>query len=389
MFDRHVINLRGGKLSTTGTFSSSAEQVAKIFKEFIPEYAAKQKGQPARVLFYAHGGLVEEEEGLLAVLIRRRFFEMNGIYPIYFVWETGLNETIRDIVGAALPKRGERGAPTDAAIEKLARNGGKQVWSQMKKSAQKAADPDGGARLVAELAGKLWKATGGTIEFHALGHSAGAIFHAFFLPLLVAQKPAGVPPVDVRTLHFLAPASTADLFKKRLKPLIGSGQPITSLTLYTMTDELEQDDSSIRAYGKSLLYLVTNAFEDAVPTPILGLQKSLIKDLPLIRFFGLAGTEKVADIVFSQTAAGAPLNARSQSIRHGGFDNDVETMTSVVRRVLAVPDAAPVVDYFEESVAGFEREPVGTAPSAAAAKKARASKARRRQPAASASRKRR
>ena len=388
VFNRHVVNLRNGRLSTTGTFGSSPEQLAKIFNEFIPEYAAKQKGQPARVLFFAHGGLTEEGEGLLAVLRRRRFFEMNGIYPVYFVWETGLKETIQDIVGAALPKRGERGAPTDAAIEKLARNGGKQVWSQMKKSAQKAADPDGGSRLVAELAGKLWKSTRGTIEFHALGHSAGAIFHAFFLPLLVAQKPAGVPPVDVRSFHLLAPASTTDLFKKRLKPLIGSGQPITSLTIYTMTDELEQDDSSIRAYGKSLLYLVTNAFEDAVPTPLLGLQKSLKQDLPLIRFFGLAGTEKVADIVFSTTAPGAPLNARSQSIRHGGFDNDIETMTSVVRRVLDVGDATPVVDYFEESVPGFERAPVGTAPSAAAPARARKSGSRQRKPARSASPKR-
>ena len=239
VFARHVVNLRGGKLSTTGTFSSSPEQVARIFNEFIPDYAAKRKGQPARVLFFAHGGLVEEGEGLLAVLARRRCFEMNGVYPVYFVWETGLNETIRDIVGAAIP-RGTRAAVTDVAIERVARNGGKQVWGQMKKSAQKAADTDGGARLVAELAGKLWKKTGGAIEFHALGHSAGAIFHAFFLPLLVAQKPAGVPPVDVRTLQLLAPASSADLFKKRLKTLIGQGQPITSLTLYTMTDELEQ-----------------------------------------------------------------------------------------------------------------------------------------------------
>ena len=389
VFTRHVVNLRGGKLSTTGTFSSSPDQVAKIFNEFIPEYAAKQKGQPARVLFFAHGGLTEEEEGLIAVLRRRRFFEMNGIYPVYFVWETGLNETVRDIVGGAIPKRGERGAPTDLAIEKAARNGGKQVWSQMKKSAQKAADPDGGARLVAELAGKLWKATRGTVEFHALGHSAGAIFHAFFLPLLVAQKPAGVAPVDVRTLHLLAPASTTDLFKKRLKTLIGPGQPITSLTLYTMTDELEQDDSSIRAYGKSLLYLVTNAFEDAVPTPILGLQKNLKQDLPLIRFFGLAGTEKVADIVFSQTADAAPLNARSQSIKHGGFDNDIATMTSVIRRVLDVSDAKPVVDYFEESVAGFEKPPVGTAPPASAGKGARGAGGGRRRSAKSASRSRR
>jgi len=389
VFARHVVNLRGGKLSTTGTFSSSPDQVAKIFNEFIPEYAAKQKGQPARVLFFAHGGLTEEEEGLIAVLRRRRFFEMNGVYPVYFVWETGLKETVQDIVGAAIPKRGERGAPTDFAIEKAARNGGKQVWSQMKKSAQKAADPDGGARLVAELAGTLWKATRGTVEFHALGHSAGSIFHAFFLPLLVAQKPAGVAPVDVRTLHFLAPASTTDLFKKRLKPLIGPGQPITSLTMYTMNDELEQDDSSIRAYGKSLLYLVTNAFEDAVPTPILGLQKNLKQDLPLIRFFGLAGTEKVADIVFSQTAGAAPLNARSQSIKHGGFDNDMATMTSVIRRVLDVSDAKPVVDYFEESVAGFEKPPVGTAPPASSGKGARGAGARRRKPARSASPKKR
>jgi len=259
----------------------------------------------------------------------------------------------------------------------------------MKKSAQKAADADGGARLVAEHAGKLWKATRGTVEYHAIGHSAGAIFHAFFLPLLVAQKPAGVAPVDVRTLHFLAPASTTDLFKKRLKTLIGPGQPITSLTLYTMTDELEQDDSSIRAYGKSLLYLVTNAFEDAVPTPILGLQKNLKQDLPLIRFFGLAGTEKVADIVFSRSADTAPLNARSQSTRHGGFDNDNATMTSVIRRVLDVSDAEPVVDYFEESVAGFERAPVGSAPPAPAGKGARGAESRRRKPARSASPKKR
>ena len=126
-----------------------------------------------------------------------------------------------------------------------------------------------------------------------------------------------------------------------MKKLIGPGQPITRLTTYTMNDELEQDDQSLHPYGKSLLYLVSQAFEDAVPTPILGLQKSLKQDLPLIRFFGLAGTEKVADIVFPQTAAAAPLNARTQSITHGGFDNDIATMTSVIRRVLDVADATP------------------------------------------------
>ncbi len=367
VFAGHVINLRKGKLSSEGSFSSTSEQVERIFGELIPAYAAalKAKGITPRVMFYAHGGLVEEREGLQAVLARRRFWELNGVYPVYFVWETGLRETLRDIVGGATRSaRTARGGFADPAIETLARPGGKRVWAQMKKSAESAVATDGGARLAAELAGKLWKALKGDVEFHALGHSAGAIFHSHFLPLLVAQRPAGVPQVSVRTLHMLAPAVTTDLFKERLKPLIGSGKPITALTTYTMTDELERDDSSVKPYGKSLLYLVSGAFEDAVATKILGLQKSLKQDVQLIRFFGLAGTEKVADIAFSKTAAGVPLTARSESIRHGGFDNDVATMTSVVRRVLDVPDTTAVVDYFEESIPGIDRAAVGAVRSA-------------------------
>jgi Clostripain family len=367
VFARHVINLRNGKLSGEGSFSSTSEQVERIFGELIPAYAAAQKanGLIPRVMFYAHGGLVEEREGLLPVLARRRFWELNGVYPVYFVWETGLRETLTDIIGSATRSaRAARGPLTDAAIETLARPGGKPVWGQMKKSAENASANGGGARLAAELAGKLWKALKGEIEFHALGHSAGAILHSYFLPVLVSQRPTGVPQVSVRTLHLLAPAVTSDLFKERLKPLIGTGKPITSLATYTMTDDFEQNDDSLKPYGKSLLYLVSGAFEDDVPTKILGLQKSLKQDLQLIRFFGLAGTEKVADIVFSKTSAGVPLTARSEAVRHGGFDNDVTTMTSVVRRVLAVPDTGAVVDYFEEAIEGIDRAAVGAVRSA-------------------------
>ena len=167
--------------------------------------------------------------------------------------------------------------------------------------------------------------------------------------------------MDVRTLHLLAPALTTELFKTRLLKLIGQGQPITGVTTYTMSDELEQSDDSLKPYGKSLLYLVSRAFEDEVPTSLLGLQTSLKSDLQLIRFFGLAGTEKVGHVTFSPSPAGTSLNARTESITHGGFDNDIPTMTSVIRRVLDVPDSAAVVDYFEEAIPGFERVPGGTA----------------------------
>jgi hypothetical protein len=339
------------------------DQVQQIFRTHIPQYLERQTslGQPARVLFFAHGGLNGERETLLPVLAPRRFWDLNGVYPVYFVWETGLRETLVDILREIVPTRAERGALTDAAIEQLARAGGKVVWGQMKTSAEHASRSNGGSALVAQLAGELWQATRGEIEYHALGHSAGSIFHAFFLPLLVAQQPAGLPHVDVRTLHFLAPAITTDLFKTKLKALIGSGKPITRLIEYTMVDELERNDPSLHPYGKSLLYLVSQAFEDKEATPILGLQKSLKSDLQLIRFLGLAGTEKVADITFSPSPEGTPLNARTESNTHGGFDNDIATMTSVIRRVLDVPDGTAVVDYFEDGIPGFDRPGVGKA----------------------------
>jgi hypothetical protein len=362
VFSRHVVNLREGKLSGEGSFRSSREQVERIFGELIPAYAKEQKalGRRPRVFFYAHGGLTEERNGLRPVLGRRRFWELNNVYPVYFVWETGLRETLLDIVGGAIrPSRATaRGAVTDFAIERLARNGGKQVWGQMKKSAEKSAGADGGARLVASLAGGLWKKLRGEIEFHALGHSAGAIFHAHFLPQLVAERTSGVPPVEVRTLHLLAPAITTGLFKKNLLDLVGSGKPITGLTMYTMTDELEQADDA-GPYSKSLLYLVSRSFEDDVPTPILGMQEALKRDLQLIRFFGLAGTQKVADAVFSKSSISAALRDRSESMTHGGFDNDIATMTSMIRRVLDLPETSEAIEYFEEAVPGFDKPAIG------------------------------
>lgn len=366
VFERHVVNLRGGALSADGSFTSTDAQVTRIFTEHIPAYVAAQEaaGEVPRVLFFAHGGLISERDGLGPVIERRRFWELNGVYPVYFVWETGLMDTLRDILTSQVSSREARaaGALSDLAIERAARRGGKLVWDRMKLSAERASALGGGATLVATLTAALWKQTRGRVELHALGHSAGAIFHAHFLPRLLGQKPAGVPRVSVRTLHLLAPAVTTALFTETLLPLVGAGKPITQLAHYTMADVLEQADPSTRPYGKSLLYLVSRAFEEAVPTPILGLETSLKRDLQLIRFFGLAGTEKVADIVFSQTAANVPLTSRSTSTTHGGFDNDVATMTSVVRRVLDVPDTTAVVDYFEDPVDSAEASAAGTLP---------------------------
>ena len=276
-FERHVVNLRQGELSGDGSFQSSKAQVEKIFSQHLPAAlaAAKARGDRLRILFYAHGGLTDEAGGLRMPLARNAFWIGNGVYPIYFVWETGFRETLADLLGGIVGRRpGLEGVSdiADAAIERGARLGGRPIWGSMKDSAAKAVRSTGGAALVARLTADLWKAESGHLELHAIGHSAGAIFHAYFLPLLTSQKvSAGTPPISVQSLHFLAPASTNALFKKHLMPIIGRNKPVSALTMYTMRDEVERKDPSVPAYGKSLLYLVRAAFEDKANTELVGL----------------------------------------------------------------------------------------------------------------------
>jgi Caspase domain len=361
---RHAINLRLGVFSSDGDFQTDEADVKRLFTELLPAEIAAQKaeGQKLRLMFYAHGGLIGEREGLEPVLARLKFWRRNNIYPVSFVWETGLRETVTDILSGLTgareaAARGFGEDVADAVLEFAAREPGKRVWGQMKRSAELAVLEGGGAAFVAEQTRDLWNAHHQDMEIHAAGHSAGSIFQAHFLPNLLGQRVATeVPSISVRTLHFLAPACTTTLFNTKLKNLVGKG--IDAFTMYTMNKSLELDDTA-GPYKKSLLYLVSRSFETEQPTPILGLEESLRQDVQLMRLFGLAGNQKKAELLFSKTAPNASLNARTQSTSHGGFDDDVATMSSLTRRVLGVANATAIVDFFQEPIVEVPRASVG------------------------------
>jgi len=349
---KHVVNLRLGVFSDSGKFDTSLADVERIFNELLPaELASLPTGQPLRLVFYAHGGLVSEEGGIRPVLRRLPFWRQNGMYPIFFCWETGLKETVQDLLGSIV--QGQRGFvddTIDAGLEFLAGAAGRQVWSQMKRVAELASQAGGGARTVADLTRDFWNDHHARMEMHAVGHSAGAIFQAFFLPTLLDRKPkAGVPDLKVNSLHFLAPAATTALFEANLLPLIGPGKRIVNHTMYTMNKDLEKADTA-GPYRKSLLYFVSRAFETGpLPAPILGLQESLESDPKLIRFYGLARTiPGVAKILFSKTDPAAPLDSRTNSTTHGDFDNEVDTMNSVARRITGQPTSS-IVSFVDET----------------------------------------
>jgi len=106
------------------------------------------------------------------------------------------------------------------------------------------------------------------------------------------------------------------------------------MAIYNLLDELEQDDTVTALYHKSLLYLVSNAFEREKERPLLGMQKFS------------ADVRKVGELPRIHYSNGA-TGKITRSTTHGGFDNDVFTMNHILRRVLG---GAPSRPFTEEDL---------------------------------------
>ena len=296
----HVINLTRGQFSSGGLFDTSQDDVDALFGEHLERaVAAHGPGDPLRIVIWAHGGLVNERSGLLGAHDKILWWRKNGVYPIYFVWETGFMQSVGQLLGGH--GGGEEGVFdfTDKRLEEIARRaGGPAIWGVMKQNAHAAAAPSGGAFLAAQRLADFCGRHPGAVELHALGHSAGAIFHTSFLP---AALDLGVPPF--KALHLLAPAVRADLFLERLAPRLGPGKGVERTTIFTMNKDRERDDNCAFVYRKSLLYLIHFALEEERETPILGLEISLRGNDDLKRMFGLggAGGTPNAEVVWSKT----------------------------------------------------------------------------------------
>ncbi|WP_395725201.1 hypothetical protein [Nakamurella sp.] len=317
----YVVNLTRGLLSTDGVMQTPIEDVDAIFDEHLPRFIADRAAQgwdgPVPVVFWAHGGIVSESAGLRIAGQQVPWWRDNGCYPIHFVWETGLSDTLLSVASLirSMQPTGGRGAP----------------WWSVKVSAQVASRPGGGAYAVAQRLVRFCAENPGRITVHAAGHSAGAIFHSRFVPAVVALGGSSGPTFG--TLQLLAPALRVDDFSSTLLPLVGAG--VDSLVLYTMTDAAEQADSCFRVYRRSLLYLVSELFEDPTDSPLLGMEVAIRASRELLATFGLDPAEqRAAEVVWSPTPPDAPPGRRSMAVSHGGFDNDVDTMNSVAGRIL-------------------------------------------------------
>ena len=343
----YVVDIgNNGKLSATGDYFTSKQDVERLFNETIPK--ATETWPKKRVLFYMHGGLNDEKASARRIVAFRDILLKNQIYPVHIMWESGILESVTSMLcdlvthdderaGSAaewLKKvRAELTEAKDWTFEMTASGLGTVLWDEMKENARLASvDAVGGmsivASTVAAAAAKLSPSERKQWEFHVTGHSAGSILAAHAMPLLVN---AGF---DFKTLQFFAPAITVDDFKTLVVPSIAAGRCPVPRT-YVLDNEEELDDE-VGPYGKSLLYLVSNAFEGKRLRPILGMKTFLTSDPALMSLLG----PTLVTSNPSMKTAGFPSSA---SKSHGGFDNDPPTMNSMVQHITG----APPIERFE------------------------------------------
>ena len=340
---RHVVNLNAGEFSQDGQFATFPEDVRAIFEQHLPRWERQSNQRLTRIALYVHGGLVSERYGIRHALDQIDIWLQNGIYPIYFVWESGFWESCQQLLTGRTREVDFDvrffGATRDRVLEEIARRlGPKLIWEGMKRSAELAFSFSGGGR---ETVRRLLRFVRDRkdVKIHTVAHSAGSIFWAHGLSYGFGLG------LRIESMHFLAPAITSNLFHRKLLRRVGRNRNIKQLTVYTMRDAVERDDT-VGPYGKSLLYLIHNALEPERETPILGLETSIRRDHQLQRFFGMDGfdTEPPGSIVWSPTPQSTGRNA-SRARAHGDFDNDSSTLNSVLRRVLQASDTDPIVPF--------------------------------------------
>jgi hypothetical protein len=354
----HIISIGNeGQLRTSGVYGTSAIDVEEILTKDFTTITKNWKKK--RLMLYAHGGLTSEDLAIQRVADYRNALLAAEVYPLSFIWKSDYWTTLKNILSDALSRRRPEGFldstkdfmldRLDDALEPIARNlTGKAQWDEMKENALMATTSStGGARFALKLIAKLMEQDP-KIEIHIVGHSAGSIFHAPLVQLLTAPKKKIKTGImkgktglgqKIKTCTMWAPACTMDIFRAAYQPSI-ENKAIEQFSLFTLTDKAEQDDHLANIYHKSLLYMVSNAFEEKARIPIfrdgkalLGMEK-FIEDKDNEDVKKLFKSRNNADWIRSPNTEPDGSASHSTSTSHGGFDDDKPTLIATLKRIL-------------------------------------------------------
>ena len=337
----HFIHIDDGKFHKQGRYWSSAKDVEVTAKEIV-----RKKGRFKHLLLYAHGGLNSPKKSAKRIAAMKETFKKNGIYPYHFMYDTGIMEELGDVIFRGKSKTESRVGGfsdwSDQLLEWATRVPGRALWRETKSGASLPFRPaSAGTQALKIFLNELRSASGTKLKIHIGGHSTGGILQAYLLEALEELA----PELRIGSCSLMAPVCSIGLFKSHYYPYLVSDSDsfgIDQMHIYNLTNKLEKDDHVGLVYRKSLLYLVSRAFEENTPDAILGMKKYTEK---------LTGEPEVIalgeKLKFHYSNGRKSKASRSES--HAGFDNDVTTMNNLLKTILGkdpdVPFTKKSLDY--------------------------------------------
>ena len=321
----HFIHVDDGRFHTQGRYWSNADDVRTTARNLADSRDYQH------LLLYAHGGLNSPKDSAKRIATMLDTFKKNGIYPYHFMYDTGLMEELKDVVlrrqEHAEARAGGIADWTDRLIEWAARVPGRALWREMKSGARLPFLPhNAGAQTLKIFLDQLAKPRAAGLKIHLVGHSTGGILLAWLLEAMQELAPA----LRIASCNLLAPACRVDLFRSHYLPhLVADANAfgIDGMRIFNLNDKLERNDQVAGVYRKSLLYLVSESFEEELPEAILGMKKYAAE---LQQQGDIRGLDEKLKIYYSDGLE----DEATASTSHGGFDNDPATMNTLLETIL-------------------------------------------------------
>jgi hypothetical protein len=333
----HFVHIDDGRFRDRGRYWSNLDDVR------LTASLLANSDKYDHLLLYAHGGLNSPQDSARRIAAVKETFKANRIYPYHLMYDTGLLEELKDVIAGrreqAEARAGGLADWIDRLVERLTRVPGRALWREMKAGAELPfGDGKAGTQTLQAFA-DAFEASGKPRKIHVVGHSTGMILLAHLL-----QRWSTVAPgLSIHSASLMAPAGRVDLFTDVLQPFLKAPYPdfrISEMTIYNLSDDLEQNDRVTLAYNKSLLYLVSRAFEEQTPAPILGMEK----------YSDTVSRRKLPRLTVRYSKGDVPGARVTASQSHGGFDNDPLTMNHILRRVLRATGRKPVREFTTASL---------------------------------------
>jgi len=315
-----------GALSRTGLFRTQEDDLRALIENHLP-HAVQAWGlndeQPIDLAVFAHGGINSETDAQEhAAYWIPKLYECR-VFPAFLMWENDLWSSLKDIVQDGLrgqPQLAGAGAPdlvNDLGVgkwlttrtERLISRPGLPIWEETRGNAIAIGQrEDSGARkLMVQLrASPLFK----RLRIHLIAHSAGAIVHSYLADAMIKEG------MQIASVIFMAPAARTADFDGYLLPHLKDGTVARYLQFHLTDDQENADRECEPFYRRSLLFLVSEAFEGGAQRPMLGME----------RYFGSYGPLKGQHGITAYAAPGA----QSRTVSHSGFARDPATLATIL-----------------------------------------------------------